>query len=104
MKKKSLKRGFSERLDFKRELIRDTTKGLDEDDTSASPPKAAKSAKSTPKKPSEKPRERKAEERIATIKVIGVGGGGNNAINHMIEAGLNGVDLVAVNTDVQSLK
>ncbi|MBC7217573.1 MAG: cell division protein FtsZ [Candidatus Caldatribacterium sp.] len=106
MKKKSLKRGFSERLDFKRELIRDTTKGLEKDDdidVSLSPPKSSVSKKTT-KKPSEKPKERRAEERIATIKVIGVGGGGNNAINHMIEEGLNGVDLVAVNTDVQSLK
>ncbi len=106
MKKKSLKRGFSERLDFKRELIRDTTKGLEKDDevdVSLSPPKPQGSRKST-KKPAEKPKERKVEERIATIKVIGVGGGGNNAINHMIEEGLNGVDLVAVNTDVQSLK
>lgn len=107
MKKKSLKRGFSERLDFKRELIRDTTKDApraDDVDLTLSPQKPAKSVKSTSKKPAEKPRERKAEERIATIKVIGVGGGGNNAVNHMIEAGLDGVDLVAVNTDVQSLK
>ncbi|MGQ9622213.1 MAG: cell division protein FtsZ [Candidatus Caldatribacteriaceae bacterium] len=106
MKKKSLKRGFSERLDFKRELIRDTKKGLTETqevDVDFSSPKSARSEK-TPKKPAEKPKERKAEERVATIKVVGVGGGGNNAINHMIETGLGGVDLVAVNTDVQSLK
>ncbi|WP_438314146.1 cell division protein FtsZ [Candidatus Caldatribacterium sp. SIUC1] len=104
MKKKSLKRGFSERLDFKRELIRDTTKGIeDSEEVALSPPKSQTGGKST-KKPAEKPRERKAEDRVATIKVIGVGGGGNNAINHMIEEGLDGVDLVAVNTDVQSLK
>jgi cell division protein FtsZ len=39
----------------------------------------------------------------ARIKVIGVGGGGCNAINRMIEAGLGGVEFVAVNTDAQSL-
>jgi cell division protein FtsZ len=39
----------------------------------------------------------------ATIKVIGVGGGGGNAINTMIEAGLGGVEFVAANTDSQAL-
>ncbi len=34
---------------------------------------------------------------LAKIRVIGVGGGGNNAINRMIEAGLTGVDFIAVN-------
>ena len=38
------------------------------------------------------------------IKVIGVGGGGSNAINHMFEAGINGVDLVICNTDAQALQ
>jgi len=41
---------------------------------------------------------------FATIKVIGVGGGGNNAVNRMISAGLQGVEFVAVNTDAQALK
>lgn len=41
---------------------------------------------------------------FATIKVIGVGGGGNNAVNRMIAAGLQGVDFVCINTDVQALK
>jgi len=40
---------------------------------------------------------------IAVIKVIGVGGAGVNAINRMIEAGLRGVEFVAVNTDAQAL-
>lgn len=34
----------------------------------------------------------------ATIKVIGVGGAGNNAVNRMIESGIKGVDFIAVNT------
>ncbi len=38
------------------------------------------------------------------IKVIGVGGGGNNALNRMISAGLNHVQFIAVNTDVQALQ
>ncbi|MBI2843729.1 MAG: cell division protein FtsZ [Armatimonadetes bacterium] len=42
-------------------------------------------------------------ERYAKIKVIGVGGGGSNAVNRMIETGVTGVDFVAMNTDVQVL-
>ncbi|MCL4371517.1 MAG: cell division protein FtsZ [Chloroflexi bacterium] len=38
------------------------------------------------------------------IKIVGVGGGGNNALNRMIEAGIRGVDFVAVNTDAQALE
>ncbi len=40
---------------------------------------------------------------VCKIKVIGVGGGGNNAINRMIEEGVVGADFVAVNTDLQAL-
>ncbi|MCK4641935.1 MAG: cell division protein FtsZ [Candidatus Marinimicrobia bacterium] len=39
----------------------------------------------------------------AKLKVIGVGGGGGNAINRMIESGLTGVDFIAINTDAQDL-
>ena len=39
----------------------------------------------------------------ATIKVVGVGGGGGNVINRMIEAGLRGVEFITVNTDRQAL-
>ncbi|WP_350290510.1 cell division protein FtsZ [uncultured Croceitalea sp.] len=38
------------------------------------------------------------------IKVIGVGGGGSNAINHMFQAGINGVDFIICNTDAQALE
>ena len=41
---------------------------------------------------------------VATIKVIGVGGAGNNAVNRMIDAGIRGVEFIAVNTDSQILK
>jgi len=42
-------------------------------------------------------------EQYSVIKVIGVGGGGNNAVNRMIEAGVRGVEFIAVNTDLQAL-
>ncbi len=44
-----------------------------------------------------------SEERVVKIKVIGVGGAGNNVINRMIEAGVQGVDFIVVNTDKQDL-
>lgn len=39
----------------------------------------------------------------AVIKVVGVGGGGNNAVNRMIESGISGVEFIAINTDAQIL-
>lgn len=42
-------------------------------------------------------------DQFARIKVIGVGGGGNNAVNRMIEDGVGGVEFIAVNTDAQAL-
>lgn len=42
-------------------------------------------------------------DQFANIKVIGVGGGGSNAVNRMITAGLKGVEFIAVNTDAQAL-
>jgi cell division protein FtsZ len=42
-------------------------------------------------------------ENFARIKVLGVGGGGSNAVNRMIEEGLRGVEFVAINTDAQAL-
>src|SRR3989304_6208973 len=43
------------------------------------------------------------DDRYARIRVIGVGGGGSNAVNRMIEAGVPGVDFIATNTDMQVL-
>ena len=40
---------------------------------------------------------------LAVIKVVGVGGGGTNAVNRMIEEGIRGVEFVAINTDAQAL-
>ena len=45
-----------------------------------------------------------AAERLQRIKVIGVGGGGSNAVKRMIEAGIVGVDFIAVNTSLKELK
>ena len=42
-------------------------------------------------------------DQIAKIKVIGVGGGGNNAVNRMIESGVKGVEFIVANTDLQVL-
>ena len=40
---------------------------------------------------------------LAVIKVVGIGGGGVNAVNRMIELGLKGVEFIAINTDAQAL-
>ena len=40
----------------------------------------------------------------AVLKVIGIGGAGNNALNGMIDAGLQGVEFIAINTDAQALE
>ena len=40
---------------------------------------------------------------LAVLKVVGVGGGGVNAVNRMIEAGVGGVEFIAINTDAQAL-
>ena len=52
---------------------------------------------------SSKPMSIAAQHHIAIIKVVGVGGGGSNAINRMIDAGLKGVEFIAINTDGQAL-
>ena len=45
-----------------------------------------------------------AHSQSAVIKVIGVGGGGGNAVAHMVETGIEGVDFICANTDAQALK
>ena len=44
-----------------------------------------------------------APDHLAVIKVVGVGGGGTNAVNRMVEAGIKGVEFISVNTDRQAL-
>ena len=48
-------------------------------------------------------RETRAGNYLAVIKVVGIGGGGTNAVTRMVEAGLSGVEFIAVNTDAQAL-
>jgi len=43
------------------------------------------------------------QDSFASIKVVGCGGGGNNAVNRMVDAGLRGVEFISVNTDLQAL-
>jgi cell division protein FtsZ len=50
-----------------------------------------------------KQEERTGKEAFARIKVIGVGGGGSNAVNRMMDEGIQGVEFIAVNTDAQAL-
>ena len=45
-----------------------------------------------------------SDKNIVNIKVFGVGGGGNNAVNRMVETGINGATIVAVNTDIPVLR
>jgi cell division protein FtsZ len=40
---------------------------------------------------------------LAVIKVVGIGGGGSNAVSRMVDAGLGGVEFIGVNTDAQAL-
>ena len=55
------------------------------------------------KKQDKQDQELQAVEPIARIKVIGVGGGGSNAVNRMIDEGIQGVEFITVNTDAQAL-
>lgn len=95
MKKKRLARGFSKIIDYKEELIRDTSAGIEDraevqnngDELLSKPTKAPK----------------RDVQRFVNIKVVGIGGGGNNAIREMVRQNMNNLDLIAINTDLQSL-
>jgi len=52
----------------------------------------------------DKQQSKQADETFARIKVIGVGGGGSNAVNRMIDEGIQGVEFIVANTDAQALK
>ena len=71
------------------------------------PPQAGVPQPAAPPAPARKPSPvvvAEAQENRAVIKVIGVGGGGGNAVNRMIEAGVTGVEFIAANTDAQVLE
>ncbi|HBY57352.1 MAG TPA: cell division protein FtsZ [Candidatus Atribacteria bacterium] len=97
MKKKKLARGFSKILDYKEELIRDTSTGMEE--------KEKVEVEGNGNKLLHKPTKalKKDVQKFVNIKVVGVGGGGNNAIREMVKQGMNNLDLVAINTDLQAL-
>ncbi|MGV3721242.1 MAG: cell division protein FtsZ, partial [Actinomycetota bacterium] len=50
------------------------------------------------------PRAQAAPSNYARIKVVGVGGGGSNAVNRMIETGVSGVEFIVLNSDIQALE
>lgn len=95
MKKKRLARGFSKIIDYKEELIRDTSAGIEEkvEVQNNGDELLIKSTKA-PKREVQK---------FVNIKVVGIGGGGNNAIREMVRQEMNNLDLIAINTDLQSL-
>lgn len=97
MKKKKLARGFSKIIDYKEELIRDTSTGMEE--------KEKVEVEGNGNKLLHKPTKalKKDVQKFVNIKVVGVGGGGNNAIREMVKQGMNNLDLVAINTDLQAL-
>ena len=95
MKKKRLARGFSKIIDYKEELIRDTSTEIEEK------VKAQNEVEELVSKSIKAPK--KDVQKFVNIKVVGVGGGGNNAIREMARQGMNTLDLIAINTDIQSL-
>jgi cell division protein FtsZ len=102
LKKKKLARGFTKILDYKQELIRDTSQGLEQ--RPAVPESIDGDGdifyRSVRK---EIPAEEQRVESFVSIKVIGIGGSGNNAIEEMASNRINGLTLIALNTDLQAL-
>lgn len=96
MKKKRLARGFSKIIDYKEELIRDTSEGIDERVEVQN--REEDEFLGRPISPPQK-----EVDKFVNIKVVGIGGGGNNAIREMTLQGMSNLDLIAINTDVQAL-
>lgn len=96
MKKKRLARGFSKIIDYKEELIRDTSRGINERVEIQN--KEEDEFLSRPVSPPQKD-----VDKFVNIKVVGIGGGGNNAIREMNLQGMSNLDLIAINTDLQAL-
>ena len=96
MKKKRLARGFSKIIDYKEELIRDTSEGINERVEIQN--KEEDKFLSRPVSPPQK-----EIDKFVNIKVVGIGGGGNNAIREMTLQGMSNLNLIAINTDLQAL-
>ncbi len=96
MKKKRLARGFSKIIDYKEELIRDTSGGINERVEVQN--REEDEFLGRPIIPPQK-----EVDQFVNIKVVGIGGGGNNAIREMTLQGMSNLDLIAINTDLQAL-
>jgi cell division protein FtsZ len=96
LKKKRLARGFSKIIDYKEELIRDTSRGINE--RAEIQNKEEDEFLGRPVSPPQKD-----VDKFVNIKVVGIGGGGNNAIREMNLQGMSNLDLIAINTDLQAL-
>ncbi len=104
MKKKKLARGFTKIIDYKQELIRDTSQGLKkEQEEEENPVNGNGDLIDRSKVREEEPKEEQKIEEFVSIKVIGIGGSGNNAIEDMANNRINGLKLIALNTDLQAL-
>jgi len=103
LKKKKLARGFSKIIDYKEELIRDTSVGIEEKEEEKEKKKKKVEGKVNEliDEPTKSPK--KDVQQFVNIKVVGVGGGGNNAIREMVKQEMNNLDLIAINTDLQAL-
>jgi cell division protein FtsZ len=102
LKKKKLARGFTKIMDYKQELIRDTSQALEKDREKKNPINGNGDLIDRNIK-EEEPKEEIEVENFVNIKVIGIGGSGNNAIEEMANHRINGLRLIAINTDLQAL-
>jgi len=104
LKKKKLARGFTKIIDYKQELIRDTSQSIkkeQEDPNLINGNGNLVERNDNIRK--EVPIESQEIEQFVNIKVIGIGGSGNNAIEEMANHPINGLKLIALNTDLQAL-
>jgi len=104
LKKKKLARGFTKIMDYKQELIRDTSQGVKKEQED---PNLINGNGDLVERNNnireEVPIESQEIEQFVNIKVIGIGGSGNNAIEEMADRPINGLKLIALNTDLQAL-
>ncbi len=104
MKKKKLARGFTKIMDYKQELIRDTSQGVKIEQEEEKPINGnGNLIDRNINIREEAPKEEQEIEEFVSIKVIGIGGSGNNAIEEMANHRINGLKLIALNTDLQAL-
>ncbi len=89
-------------MDYKQELIRDTSQALEKDREKKNPINGNGDLIDRNIK-EEEPKEEIEVENFVNIKVIGIGGSGNNAIEEMANHRINGLRLIAINTDLQAL-